>query len=224
MLAVLGTTLLRKVTVRTSEPDALAVRTQCERASTGPVDLHPASLPRSAVLCVRALRDCSRRLSFRATQDFAALNRCRQTTVAALDALPCAATCPARGPVRATAEAVLFADDTELLACLDRCRGGFAEHWWWRSILRRARLGGRGDGRCGSAAPIAGFLLSARACGPRIRRKTSALSHLEKCRAIEAGMASQLTMVFASPSLPYRGTARFGYGKWSLDRFSKSII
>jgi hypothetical protein len=36
--------------------------------------------------------------------------------------------------------------------------------------------------------------------------------------------ASQLTMVFASPSLPYRGTARFGYAKWSLDRFSESII
>ena len=46
----------------------------------------------------------------------------------------------------------------------------------------------------------------------------------ESVRAVEAGMASQLTMVFASPSLPYRGTARFGYGKWSLDRFSESII
>ena len=46
----------------------------------------------------------------------------------------------------------------------------------------------------------------------------------ESVRAIEAGTASQLTMVFASPSLPYRGTARFGYGKWSLDRFSESII
>jgi hypothetical protein len=36
--------------------------------------------------------------------------------------------------------------------------------------------------------------------------------------------ASQLTMVFASPSLPYRGTARFGYAKWSLDRFSETNI
>jgi hypothetical protein len=136
MLAVLGTTLLRKVTVRTSEPDALAVRTQFERA-LAPVDLHPASLPRSAILCVRALRDCSRRLSFQATQDFAALNRWRQTTVAALDPLACAAARPARGPVPATAEVVLFADDTELLACLalDWCRGRFAEHWWWRSLF-----------------------------------------------------------------------------------------
>ena len=136
MLAALGTTLLRKVTVRTSEPDALAVRTQFERA-LAPVDLHPASLSRSAILCVRALRDCSRRLSFRTTPDFAALNRWRQETVAALDTLARGAVRPSRGPVPATAEAVLFADETELLACLalDWCRGRFAEYWWWRSLF-----------------------------------------------------------------------------------------
>ena len=136
MLAVPGTTSLRKVTVRTSEPDALAVRTQFERA-LAPVDLHPASLPRSAILCVRALRDCSRRLSFRTTPDFAALNRWRQKTVAALDTLARGAVRPSRGPVPATAEAVLFADETELLACLalDWCRGRFAEHWWWRGLF-----------------------------------------------------------------------------------------
>ena len=64
MLAVPGTTSLRKVTVRTSEPDALAVRTRFAQA-LAPVDFRPASLSRSAILCVRALRDCSRRLSFR---------------------------------------------------------------------------------------------------------------------------------------------------------------
>ena len=135
-MLVLGTTLLRKVTVRTSEPDALAVRAQFERA-LAPVDLHPASLPRSAILCVRALRDCSRRLSFRTAPNFAALNRWRQTTVAALDTLARGAVRPSRGPVPATAEAVLFADETELLACLalDWCRGRFAEHWWWRSLF-----------------------------------------------------------------------------------------
>jgi hypothetical protein len=46
----------------------------------------------------------------------------------------------------------------------------------------------------------------------------------ESVRAIEARSASQLMMVFASPSLPYRGTSRFGYARWSLDRFSESII
>ena len=36
--------------------------------------------------------------------------------------------------------------------------------------------------------------------------------------------ASQLMMVFTSPSLPYRGVARFGYARWSLDRFSEAIL
>jgi hypothetical protein len=138
MLAVPGTTSLHRVTVRTSEPDTLAVRTRFERAvSLG--DLHPARLPRFAILCVRSLRDCSRRLSFRATPDFAALNRWRQTTVAALDTLVRGAARPSQGPVPATAEAVLFADETELLACLalDWCRGRFAEHWWWRGLFAK---------------------------------------------------------------------------------------
>src|SRR5262245_48324863 len=136
MLAVLGTTSLRKVSVRTSEPDALAVRTRFERA-LGVVDLHPVSLPRSAILCIRALRDCSRRLSFRAAQDFGTLNRWRQTTVTALDSLARGAVRPARGPVPATAEAVFFADEAEFLACLalDWCQGRFAERWWWRGLF-----------------------------------------------------------------------------------------
>ena len=136
MLAAPGTTLLRKVRVRSSEPDALAVRIKFEQA-VGLADLHPVSLPRSAILCIRALRDCSRRLSLRATPDFAALNRWRQTTVAALDTLARGAVRPSHGPVPATAEAVLFADETELLACLalDWCRGRFAEHWWWRGLF-----------------------------------------------------------------------------------------
>jgi hypothetical protein len=101
------------------------------------VDLHPASLPRSAILCVRSLRDCSRQLRLRATPELAALNRWRQATVAGLDSAAHGAVRPARGPVPATAEAVLFADEAEFLACLalDWCQGRFAERWWWRSLF-----------------------------------------------------------------------------------------
>ena len=49
------------------------------------------------------------------------------------------------------------------------------------SILRRARLGGHCDARCGPIASIAGNVLPARACAPGIRGKTPALSHLGKC-------------------------------------------
>lgn len=100
-------------------------------------DLHPASLPRSAILCVRKLRDCSRRLRLQATPELAALNRWRQATVAALDSAAHGAVRPARGPVPATAEAVLFADEAEFLACLalDWCQGRFAERWWWQGVF-----------------------------------------------------------------------------------------
>jgi hypothetical protein len=34
--------------------------------------------------------------------------------------------------------------------------------------------------------------------------------------ALEQGLVARRTLVFASTSLPYRGTARFGYGRWNL--------
>src|SRR5207302_4398603 len=45
---------------------------------------------------------------------------------------------PARGAVSPSAEAVMFADYAEMLACvaLDLIEGP-ASSWWWRSILRR---------------------------------------------------------------------------------------
>jgi hypothetical protein len=45
---------------------------------------------------------------------------------------------PALGAVPAAAEAVLFADRGELLACLahDWCEGAIAARWWWRALLR----------------------------------------------------------------------------------------
>jgi hypothetical protein len=46
----------------------------------------------------------------------------------------------------------------------------------------------------------------------------------ESVRAVETGAGSQLIMAFAGPTLPYRGTARFGYAKWGLSRFTPSII
>jgi hypothetical protein len=46
----------------------------------------------------------------------------------------------------------------------------------------------------------------------------------ESVRAAETALGSQLIMVFATPTLPYRGTARFGYAKWNLSRRTFSII
>jgi hypothetical protein len=46
----------------------------------------------------------------------------------------------------------------------------------------------------------------------------------ENVQAVESGAATQLILVFASPTLPYRGVARFGYAKWGLSRVTPSVI
>jgi len=46
----------------------------------------------------------------------------------------------------------------------------------------------------------------------------------ENVQAVERGAATQLTLAFASPALPYRGVARFGYAKWDLSRVTPSVI
>jgi hypothetical protein len=69
----------------------------------------------------------------------------------ALDGEAVEAARPVRGCVPANANAVFFADQAELLACLARdwCAGTTTEHWWWsmlfprdevRSVVRRAWL------------------------------------------------------------------------------------
>jgi hypothetical protein len=46
----------------------------------------------------------------------------------------------------------------------------------------------------------------------------------ENLQAVLTGASSQLALVFASPTLPYRGGARFGYADWNLSRFAAAVI
>ena len=46
----------------------------------------------------------------------------------------------------------------------------------------------------------------------------------ENVKAIERGDSRQAAIVFASPALPYRGVARFGYATWGLSRFTGGVI
>jgi hypothetical protein len=136
-MAVTGNkTVLRKGRVRTSEPNSLTLRARFERTLAA-IDLHPPSLPPSAILCVREVRDRSGGLKLRTDLDFAAVERWRQTIVSMLGDLANRAARPAHEPVPAGTEAVLFADQAELLACLalDWCRGRLAEHWWWAGLF-----------------------------------------------------------------------------------------
>jgi hypothetical protein len=99
-------------------------------------DLHPPGLAPSAILCVRRLRDpIPGRLSLRGDRMLPPGEWTREVA-AALDRLAARAARPARDPVADDAEAVLFADRAEWLACLaiDWLDGRLASRWWWRNI------------------------------------------------------------------------------------------
>jgi hypothetical protein len=66
--------------------------------------------------------------------------RWEQAVHASLDQMVRLAARPAQGMVPADAEAVLFADRAELLACLaqDWCEGAAIMRWWWQSLFRSA--------------------------------------------------------------------------------------
>jgi hypothetical protein len=99
-------------------------------------DLRPPGVPPAAVLIVRRMVDpLPGRLapsSVAITVDTAWERAVRER----LANLYRGAARPGRGPVPADAEAVVFADEGELLAslALDLAGGRISEHWWWRNF------------------------------------------------------------------------------------------
>ncbi|MGA2829027.1 MAG: hypothetical protein ABSF03_23275 [Streptosporangiaceae bacterium] len=116
-----------KLTVRTARPGAgrdagFRVRSESLLRS---LDLHPPGLPERSVLVVR-------RMELAPVDGTTA-----QRTRAALADLRRGAARPAAGPVEASAGAVLFDDEVELLTCLtaDVVRGTAGRRWYWREIV-----------------------------------------------------------------------------------------
>ncbi|MFO1385467.1 MAG: hypothetical protein U1F55_04665 [Chitinivorax sp.] len=92
-------------------------------------ELQPASLPPQAILLVRQLRARGGWTSVNAAHHWS------EATRASLTQLLQQAARPADGAVPEQVPAVLFADHTEMLACL--CRdwlAGQTGHWWWRCL------------------------------------------------------------------------------------------
>jgi len=102
------------------------------------VTFDPPGMPPSSILLVRRLTDplprglLSHTEAMRPTPEWerAVQNRLREYHRKAAH--------PAQGPVSANADAILFADHAEMLACLacDLWNGNAASLWWWRAILR----------------------------------------------------------------------------------------
>jgi hypothetical protein len=136
-----GQTLIRTVQLPANGADALLARLRLESILQR-ADLQPAGLPPAAILVVRRLED--RTLAKLMQQaDTSTLRQplaWEQTVRSVLSGLAVHAARPLDAPAPANAEAVLFRDSSEMLACLwlDWLAGRLAEHWWWRSLYPQA--------------------------------------------------------------------------------------
>jgi hypothetical protein len=136
-MVMASTTTINRL--RISGPPAAA--TTCRLAADSLLnraDFQPPDMPPAAVLIVRRLADpLPGRLRL---QPGAQLDRqWEEAARQALARLYRQAARPAHGPVTSAVQAVRFADEAELLACLalDVSLGRAAERWWWQSYRRR---------------------------------------------------------------------------------------
>lgn len=136
MIVEPGKTYVRRVRSRTAERDTLAHRLRLGGALAS-MSLHPPGLPAASIVCVRRLR-ASSLAPFARRDDGRAVRAWEHSVASKLSSVAARASRPARGHVPDDAEAVIFEDIAELLACLasDFCRGLAAARWWWQSILR----------------------------------------------------------------------------------------
>lgn len=131
---------LRVERLHTRAPAALAVTARlAAEALVGQVDPVLSGLPPQSLLLLRRLSlplpagALTQWNDVRLRLDFAARAQARLSDAAR------AAGWPAREATPADAEAVLFADEAELLACLARdAAAGRLQHWWWRLWLGRS--------------------------------------------------------------------------------------
>lgn len=115
------------------------VERQRIRQFLGNSSLRPTTLPASAILIVRRLR---RALPYLAPlrHKIYLPQEWEQSTTEELDRLVSQAVRPVLGPVPAAAQAVLFFDRAEWLACLaqDWLQGTLRLHWWWSVLLKHS--------------------------------------------------------------------------------------
>lgn len=177
-------TTVRRMQVRGRVDDALAARQRLDRA-LAMADLAPKGLPASAIVAIRRLRDP---LPGRWRLDGAGLGlplAWQQAVSERIAALSKQAARPAHGPVPESADAVVFMDRSELLACLARDWHGGLLHarWWWRSVL--------GDARDDQAV-VAAWLASAEYAPAAMQQLAATRDAVEFVRRLDVNAAQTL--------------------------------
>ncbi len=102
------------------------------------MQLRPAGLPPSAIVFINKLKDpMPGKLHLRSGGMFP-LSEWEQAVNDSIARIIRNAARPAHEAVPANAEAVVFTDKAELLACLARdwCEGNIVTRWWWKSLYR----------------------------------------------------------------------------------------
>ena len=106
----------------------------------GGTEFHPSGMPPAAVLIVRRLRDpMPRRLSPSSWLEPATVRAWQGAARSSLADYYRHAARPALGHIASGAQAVVFDDPSELVACLarDLVLNRAIQHWWWQALLRR---------------------------------------------------------------------------------------
>jgi hypothetical protein len=134
-------TVISRLRVGGAVRDPLVARLRLESMLSA-TELRPRSLPPSAILCIRKLSAPRGALGLARGGAYAshAQHEWQRALSDALDRVAARAARPFKGPTPPDAEAVVFADRAELLACLalDLRARLVAARWWWRDILRGA--------------------------------------------------------------------------------------
>jgi len=128
--------LVNRVRIASGVPDTLAARFRADRVLSMS-EMQPVGLPPAAILCIRTVTDPRPRSISLHHEEMPSPDWTRAVSTSIAEKARRAVS-PVAGPVPADADAVLFADRAELLACLasDWCQGRLGERWWWRALVR----------------------------------------------------------------------------------------
>jgi hypothetical protein len=120
--------------------ESLSLRLRANRTVAQTVS-RPSGLPPSAILCIRRLVDPQPN-TVNLDRDHSPPPEWTAAVSSSIAVLASRAARPGAGEVPADAEAVVFADWAELLACLaaDWCQGRLRARWWWPALIGHGDL------------------------------------------------------------------------------------
>lgn len=132
-----GTTVVKRLRVKGSSQDSTLTRLRVTNM-LNMVDLHPRGLAPAAIVCIRTLRDPLPGALQIQQGGVRPPRAWEHAVVTSLDQLVRNAAYPIREMVPANANAVIFADRAELLACLasDWRQEHISTRWWWQSLSK----------------------------------------------------------------------------------------